>query len=186
MTGRERWLMCTDPAWMLDALGNQADERRKRLFASACRDEAKLLSRSHQNYDAYNLEVVVAYWLYAGDSHISKESRCSIIRCLWPSPFIERERVDRFDCSELAPLIDPRWRTLLVMDLARHVMGWYYEETAGGNRFCVCVEPNPDLSPILSDALQDSGCEVPEIIEHLKCGVHIAGECWLLKELLGL
>jgi len=62
-----------------------------------------------------------------------------------------------------------RWRDGLVVELART----FYEE----RRFA-------DL-PILGDALQDAGCDHPEILEHCRPGRgHVRG-CWLLDAILG-
>jgi hypothetical protein len=216
MTDRERWMKGNDPAWMLAAMGEQADERRCEIAVRYMRDAFR--TRHGIAYEPWSDS---RNWREALKHAWCEPPLCGIIRCLWPSPSIERERdiceqcegkktvetIVRYygwdekrrgatyedgECWEcrgsgsiLIPLINPRWRTPLVLNLARQVRGWYYEETAGGDRFCVSGEPNPDLSPILSDALQDAGCDVPEVIEHLKCGVHVAGECWVMRELLG-
>jgi hypothetical protein len=155
------------------------------------------------------------YWLCGLGENIEKGAvashSCNLIRCLWPSPFIERERMEcesencskispgrlksnwHWECEDcdgkgftLAPLINPRWRTPLVMDLARQVKGWRFDSTPYLNSSNpIYVDPNPELMPILADAMMDAGCELPEIIEHLKCGVHVPGECWVIRELLG-
>lgn len=47
------------------------------------------------------------------------------------------------------------------------------------------TKPQPELSPILADAMMDAGGEDNDIIGHLQCGVvHVAGECWVVRALL--
>lgn len=222
MTDRERWLTCTDPAWMLNALGDAADERRRIVFAnsitSMCTGHECNIGDRH-SFGAW-IEVDWGYitsnksmWPHATE----KDVRCDLIRCLWPSPSIERELVEcesencskispvrlksnwHWECEDcngkgctLAPLINPRWRTPLVMDLARQVRGGTIEHDdliLGGKvrmSGVSILEPNPELMPILADALQDppACCDMPEIIEHLRCGVHVPGECWVVSELM--
>jgi hypothetical protein len=65
---------------------------------------------------------------------------------------------------------DPLWRTPDVMLLARGI----YEEKAF------------DRMPILADALQDAGCEVADLLDHLRDphAAHVRG-CWALDLVLG-
>lgn len=62
---------------------------------------------------------------------------------------------------------DPRWLTANVLDLARVI----YEERA------------LDRLPILSDALQDAGCDHEAVLGHCREGPHVRG-CWVLDLLL--
>ena len=43
------------------------------------------------------------------------------------------------------------------------------------------------LMPILADALQDAGCECPEVLDHCRDpkGIHARG-CWVADHVLGL
>jgi hypothetical protein len=65
---------------------------------------------------------------------------------------------------------DPNWRTTTVVQLARHV----YE--------------SKDFSPmpILADALQDAGCEDPDVLTHCRQtdAPHVRG-CGVIDEILG-
>jgi hypothetical protein len=65
---------------------------------------------------------------------------------------------------------EPAWRTSDVMLLARGI----YEERAF------------DRMPILADALQDAGCDNPDILSHLRDAnaTHVRG-CWALDLVLG-
>jgi hypothetical protein len=63
---------------------------------------------------------------------------------------------------------DPAWRTEVVTTLARIA-----DETAGFGNL-----------PVLADALEEAGCDVPEILTHLRGpGPHVRG-CWVVDGLL--
>jgi hypothetical protein len=75
---------------------------------------------------------------------------------------------DIFQCPEPLPLIDPRWLTSTVLDLATAV----YSEGAF------------ERMPILADALMDAGCDCEEILSHCRDGgAHVRG-CWVVDLLL--
>jgi hypothetical protein len=64
---------------------------------------------------------------------------------------------------------DPVWRTDTTVSLAKHVYG------------------SRDFSamPILADALQDAGCDSPDILSHCRGpGPHVRG-CWVVDLVLG-
>jgi hypothetical protein len=66
-------------------------------------------------------------------------------------------------------VLDPRWRTSTVIDLATAI----YEEIAF------------DRLPILSDALMDAGCDSDEMIKHCRSDwPHVRG-CWVVDLCLG-
>jgi len=65
--------------------------------------------------------------------------------------------------------INPRWRTSTVRQLARGIRD----------------EGAVDRLPILADALQDAGCENPDILTHLRGGGPHARGCWVVDLLLG-
>lgn len=81
---------------------------------------------------------------------------CALLREVFGNPF--------------APLaFDPVWRTETVLNLARGV----YEDGAF------------ERLPILADALQEAGCELPELLGHCRNpGEHVRG-CWALDLVLG-
>jgi hypothetical protein len=77
---------------------------------------------------------------------------------------------DIFGYPEAAVAFDPAWRTSTAVALARGM----YESR--------------DFSPmpILADALQDAGCEEPEVLEHCRADKpHVRG-CWVCEAVLGL
>ena len=233
MTDRERWLTCTDPAAMLAALGDAADERRCELAVRRMRELHDKRSVADQRWSDPSRtwkNLLSGAWL--------EPPVCDLIRCIWPSPFIERERTECGNCNGLgsietmdsicqlveckmckgkgftlamvecpecknwsirqkesitrmncktcndtlfviAQLIDPRWRTPLVMDLARRAKG-NREPYVGPTG-----PPAPEVLPILADALMDAGCDSEEIINHCRGdGPHVRG-CWVVDLLLG-
>ncbi len=84
------------------------------------------------------------------------ENLAFLIRCFFGNPF--------------RPVVfDPAWRTESAVGLAAGI----YEERAF------------ERMPILADALQDAGCEHPDILSHCRePGVHVRG-CWVVDLLLG-
>jgi len=66
------------------------------------------------------------------------------------------------------PPFDPKWRTENVIQLAE------YANTS--NDFAVM--------PILADALQESGCERPDILSHLRADVAHCRWCWVIEAIL--
>lgn len=66
-------------------------------------------------------------------------------------------------------VIDPRWQTSTVVDLARSV----YDEKAF------------DRMPILADALMDGGCDSEPIIEHCRQSTEHLRGCWVVDLLTG-
>ena len=65
--------------------------------------------------------------------------------------------------------IEPAWLTETVVGIARGI----YEDRAF------------ERMPILADALQDAGCEHPDILTHCRePGVHVRG-CWVVDLVLG-
>jgi hypothetical protein len=66
-------------------------------------------------------------------------------------------------------VLDPRWLTANVVDLAR----------------VIYLERSFDRLPILADALMDAGCENEAILGHCRSGdVHVRG-CWVVDLLFG-
>jgi hypothetical protein len=74
-------------------------------------------------------------------------------------------------CNPFRPItFDPSWRTSDVMLLAQGIS----------------AERAFDRMPILADALQDAGCEHPDILDHCRDAgqVHVRG-CWVVDLVLG-
>jgi hypothetical protein len=79
-----------------------------------------------------------------------------LIRCIFGNPF--------------RPVtVDPSWLTSTVVSLAQGI----YAERAF------------DRLPILADALQDAGCDNPDVLDHCRGpGPHVRG-CWVVDLVLG-
>lgn len=94
----------------------------------------------------------------ASEAHgrAEREPLAAALRCLFGNPF----RPVRFS---------PAWRTSTAVALA----GTIYD----GRSF--------DILPILADALEDAGCEDPEVLAHCRGdGIHTRG-CWVVDRVLG-
>ena len=279
MTDRERWLTCTDPAAMLAALGDAADERRCELFVEAIR-ATNFPNENFGENPSNRWGFLASYWCGNREHGVQMKPPANapdLIRCLWPPPMMERERDGCKQCDgrgggkqsgmgsiprcracdgegfTFAPLIDPRWRTPTVMELARKARGerrpafsgrstngqnihsFHFAKNCGeveimhssirlkvGDRFDLVLDeedrigrykkhwygllvpgethayqfttdelsgtpptgPNPELMPIMADALMDLEVGNEIITDHLRCGVHVAGECWVIGALL--
>lgn len=88
--------------------------------------------------------------------HKREDCEQAIIRCVFGNP-----------CRPVTA--DPTWRTTGVLDLARQM----YDSR--------------DFAPmpILADALQDAGCDHPEVLAHCRgAGPHVRG-CWVVDLVLG-
>ena len=86
-----------------------------------------------------------------------------LIRCLFGSPFRPAS-------------IDPAWLAPLVLDLAAVA----FEE-----RILPSGELDPDRLAVLSDALEEAGCDDEDILNHLRDpGPHVRG-CWAVDLVLG-
>jgi hypothetical protein len=104
------------------------------------------------------LEVASHVWSYAADREKpeSEIQQSLLLRDIFGNPF--------------RPVaLDPAWRTSAVLALASGI----YDDRAF------------DRLPILADALQDAGCDHPDILAHCRGdGPHVRG-CWVIDMLLG-
>jgi hypothetical protein len=65
--------------------------------------------------------------------------------------------------------LEPAWRSPTAVSIAERI----YDE----RDFAAL--------PILADALEDAGCEVPDVLNHCRsAGLHVRG-CWVLDLVLG-
>ena len=89
-------------------------------------------------------------WSYERDQQLL------LVRCIFGNPF-------------RPVMLDPRWLSSTVLDLARTI----YDERVF------------ERMPILADALMDAGCDSDEIINHCRgTGPHVRG-CWVVDLILG-
>ena len=87
---------------------------------------------------------------------VEQREQANLLRCIVGNPF--------------RPIaFDPAWLTSTVRTLAE---GVYYRRASAP-------------LPVLADALQDAGCEQPDILDHLRGpGPHVRG-CWVVDLILG-
>jgi hypothetical protein len=95
-------------------------------------------------------------------SHEEERHTCLLLRDIFGNPF-----------NPVA--LFPVWRTPTVLALA---------EAAYENRNLPAATLEPDRLAVLADALEDTGCDNPEILGHLRGdGPHVRG-CWCVDALL--
>ena len=94
---------------------------------------------------------------------LSREATLDLLRCVFGNPF--------------QPMIlNPEWQTPTVASLAQAT----YEE-----RILPAGELDPQRLAVLSDALEEAGCDDHVILDHLRLlGPHVRG-CWALDLILG-
>jgi hypothetical protein len=71
-------------------------------------------------------------------------------------------------CTAELPRILPAWKTATVVSFA--------ERIAEASDF--------GLLPILGDALEEAGCDAPEVLRHTRAGGEHAGPCWVVELVL--
>lgn len=196
------WLACTKLTPLLEFLRDRASDRKLRLFAVACcrHDWAWLkpfarasveLAERFADGDASAEElaqakrVVWVHWtqgriagsnlrwdqttVLAADENLSANI-LKLKDLSWP---LERQFLsslrDVFGNPFQPMTVDPAWRTSTVSSLAQAI----YHERAF------------DRLPILGDALEDTGCDNADILNHCRQpGDHVRG-CWCVDLLLG-
>jgi hypothetical protein len=191
------WLACEDPRKLLAGVRSKASDRKLRLFTAAFwRWEGIVTNLDAQRAakraaalayvelwaetgtrpelpfpDSYGWHPLLAKYLFdaanwtirnmrgyiATAEDESAEEQASLLRDIFGNPF--------------QPVsLDPLWLTFDVQALAQGI----YTERAF------------DRMPILADALQDAGCDNPDVLNHCRDAkqVHVRG-CWVLDLLLG-
>lgn len=98
-------------------------------------------------------------------AELHEPNRCRLPRC----PEDASDGLRLIDHPTLTPSLLDQWRTPRVQAIARWVRG------AGSSA---------DLA-VLADALEDAGCDHPDLLAHLRGGgEHLRG-CWAVDLLLG-
>ena len=67
------------------------------------------------------------------------------------------------------PLYDPSWRSAAVVGLAE----------------AVYADRGFDRLPVLADALEEAGCDHPDVLAHCRGGGPHARGCWVVDGILG-
>jgi hypothetical protein len=198
MMTEAEWLVAAEPEPMFDALGGVGSDRKFRLFVAVVwRAMADAFASYPINADRLLAQAEVAE-VWADEGRCPPTDRVQggsnwrpplttpaqgARRVVWIAfnlPLLEdRERAhtipfpalirDLFGNPFRPVAVDPVWRTSTVVSLAEGV----YAERAF------------DRLPILADALQDTGCESPDVLDHCRGpGPHARG-CWVVDLLLG-
>jgi hypothetical protein len=184
------WLACQGSRKMLNFLGEEASERKLRLFAVACYRCSLRGVRRARPVDE-ELERVLHTAERMADGEYVPRKKDDNWRQLGPNAFglafatagnlansSRREVSSKEQAALLRDIfgnpfrpfaVDPAWLTPTVTALAREM----YESR--------------DFSPtpILADALQDAGCEDADVLDHCRSdGPHVRG-CWVVDLVLG-
>jgi len=134
-------------------------------------DEAVELGADPRNNAAHCAALCLAFWAPApwgtfqvflhSSALIARKEQIDILACVFGVP--HRQRRIQF-------VLDPNWRTTTALTLAQGI----YDERAF------------DRLPILADALQETGCDSDDLLNHLRDpnATHVRG-CWALDLVLG-
>ena len=196
------WLACTNPLPMLVFLQGKARERKLRLFVCAgsrslwgrlSNDERYVCDVGERYADsvARQDDVETARWLaservkYRGMVLAVREDITACIFSMFSHEFYFWKDKPEGYCTLLRDIfgnpfypfqIDPVWITPTVTSLATAA----YEDRALSSG-----ELDPARLAVLSDALEEAGCDNPDILAHLRTpGPHVRG-CWVVDLLLG-
>ncbi len=166
--------------YLADSL--EFNDQRRKSFESARRRFRDVWTLAPAEQEVASSATSAIYWLLLTerrfDEAIAAESAHDAARAVHRSArndFYSEQRAqstalrDIFGNPFRPVVIDPRWLTSTVVDLATAI----YEERAF------------ERVPIFADALTDAGCSNKEIIAHCKsAGPHVRG-CWAVDKLLG-
>ena len=128
-----------------------------------CHKDVGLQSPAIANESAEEMVSRQPRHLKKATRRLSLLKQTRLLRCMFGNPF--------------RPVsINPVWLTPTVSNLAQSA----YDE-----RIMPSGELDPSRLAVLSDALEESGCDDEEILNHLRSpGPHVRG-CWVLDLLLG-
>ena len=198
------WLACTDPAGVFDHLRGRASDRKLRLLACACVRRLWPLV-----YDERGRQAVAAVEQFS-DGDMTAEglslARQAALKALadspesWPTARPLAEAVLALTDADVMKAA--RAGVALLQLTHRH----FFHEVFGNPFRPVAVDPAwlawgggavrrlaqgiyeerafDDL-PVLADALEEAGCDQPDLLAHLRGpGPHVRG-CWAVDLLLG-
>lgn len=198
------WLAATDPTPMLEFVWLNASNRKRRLVAcGCCRHHWQQVSHPASRRavevaelyadDLASLEMLtdafqVGFWWPTDTAEDWKKHSLDWGCACAAAPRLEQSTTNfvllrkahaeaitqcgllRDIFNPFRPVIaDPKWLTSAVVGLAQAI----YAERAF------------DRMPILGDALEEGGCDVPDVLNHCRQpGEHVRG-CWLIDTLTG-
>jgi hypothetical protein len=210
---QQEWLECEEPIPMLDFLGDEASERKLRLFACLCCRQSWRRFSDERSRQA--VEVAERY----ADSQVSSQEREAAYRAAnaarkkartesqriaaWVATLTVLPTYSPYGTNDLGLLAD--WATGRgTLQRSRQQCHWL--RCLFGNPFrTVAIDPTWllwndgtvmklaqgiyveqafDRLPILADTLEEAGCTEAEILAHChSSGEHVRG-CWVVDLLL--
>lgn len=196
------WLTNATPTHMVDWLGDRATDRKLRLFAcAACRQIWWLLTDSRSRRA---VEIAERFAdgranpdeLYEAAQRASAASReaMALKRHGWNAAWAAAAAAGTpIELSRKAAM------TISDADLVREVFGnpfknpefepaWlsWNNGTAVNLARTIYQERRAELYPILADALEEAGCDRPDVLDHCRAPVRHVRGCWVVDAVLNL
>jgi hypothetical protein len=199
------WLACSDLRLMLDFLNGKASDRKLRLFAVACcwrvwdslpgvesRRAVEVAERFADQPNSSTLQGELA----ASHAGADAETNPQAFDHENPAWWVSRPLCDTYSARECAGwAAGGAVEQAIQTDVLRDVIGnpfrpasadpaWLTSSVAALARQ---MYDRRDFAPmpILADALQDAGCDHPDVLAHCRAGgPHVRG-CWVVDLLLG-
>jgi len=205
MTEQE-WLVCEDPRAMYAEMMNltpSRSDRKWRLLACAIQSVRLVYVQWDDRERIKNTITDAIAWTETGKKPSCSGSGAYYVlmepahrgvgwligqpRSVSPEPVIRDKEMDRkaadllrevigdpfrpvkIRCSRLCDIHNPSWLTLTALSIAQQI--YTIQDYTG--------------MPILADAMEEAGCDVQSILEHLRSSsTHVRG-CWALDLILG-
>jgi hypothetical protein len=195
------WLSCDSPVPLLEHLKGKVSDRKLRLFACHCLrrvwhfldDDRKQQLQTFER-DLTDWPIGTEKWQLRFGEHRTLNDAIGQVKfgAAWAAAWNLSGEV----CASLGKnsanqrQAEHQWQTSLVREMFgnpfRRVIVFPYWRTATVGQLADAIYVHEDFAglPILSDALEEAGCDNMEILAHLRQpGPHIRG-CWALDLVL--
>lgn len=209
------WLNCSDPSPMLAFLAGSPNDRKRRLFGVACcRRIWRHLSDASQAallvLERFADGAATQMELEAAGEDAGRGARTADDEAVWLAAYSDRwnDTCDvahasagrevilgwpgRNDSNDEAYVAEQEFNACLLRELfgslpfrPQPVAAAWLTSTVLALAQGIYEEHAFNHMPILADALQDAGCDNPDILAHCRqAGEHVRG-CWVVDLLLG-
>jgi hypothetical protein len=202
------WLTATDPRPMLEFLRWKASDRKLRLFAAACcrgawdrlkyaplRRAVEVIEQiadgeaAHGQLAALNKTVRKIWYALQDDDN---QTYWSVLAATDPSAIVAPGTTNRdaLNMTLHVRAVPAQQRICLLRDIFNPFRPVVFDpawrsETVSALAAGIYAERAFDRLPILADALEEAGCDQPDILYHCRGpGPHVRG-CWAVDLVLG-